>query len=55
MEYIKNGVIGGPKFWKYRNKKENLDPKNQELTTNEMRDYFSQLILGLDFSKNFFF
>ena len=50
MEYIKNGVIGGKKFWKFRNKNKGKDKDDKKLETEELQHYFSQMILGLDHS-----
>lgn len=54
MDYIKGGAFLSTKFWKYRAKRRNIIYENNKkymLEEDEIKNYISQLVLGLDYSK----
>lgn len=55
LEYAKYGAICSGKFWrvrkKNRKKARKKDFPEKKLTLKEIKTYFSQLILGLDYRK----
>lgn len=56
LEYAKLGSICSKKFWRGRRKISKLAEGKEQLYSNQLtitqiKDYFSQLILGLDYRK----
>ena len=53
MTYAYCGSFGSSKFWKMLNRKRHRDQKNRDFDLQDLQCFFSQLILGLDYSKSF--